>query len=160
MFPLLLVVVLSLTRVPALLMVRVPEVVVAMRLRMIFLIGAGMEPSRHLRRSTLEVDVDPSCIVFGGVLQPQLAAYLFHAGLDLLDVAWRMVPFPHDAREQGHRCSVLLACMALTREDGSALEPARAGFAVRECPRLLRRIGREDQWYHRLPCPEHCSLGR
>ena len=70
-------------------------------------IPAGI-PTRLLRQrgrrvdlATLEVDVDAALVLLGRVLQPQVAAHLLDARLDLLDVADAVVPPAHDDVEVG-----------------------------------------------------------
>ena len=59
---------------------------------------------RHLRGSTLEVDVHPARVRFCRVLQTEFLAYLLDAWFDLLDVVWGVVPFTDDAAESPFRC--------------------------------------------------------
>lgn len=64
---------------------------------MLWLVVLLVVVARHLLSMTAsEVDEEPSLIVLRVVLQAQLAAYLFHARLDLLDVVWTVVSFADD----------------------------------------------------------------
>ena len=51
--------------------------------------------ARSLMRAALEIDIHPSFILFGVVLEIQFAADLFDAGLDLLDMVCTVVAFTH-----------------------------------------------------------------
>ena len=67
-------------------------------IRMVSMIALS-ELLRHLRGSTLEVDVYSAGVGFGRVLQTEFLAYLLDAWFDLLDVVWGVVPFTDDAAE-------------------------------------------------------------
>ena len=65
---------------------------------MVSVIALG-ELLRHLRGSTLEVDVHSASVGFGRVLQAEFLADLLDAWFDLLDVVWGVVPFADDAAD-------------------------------------------------------------
>ena len=66
--------------------------------RMVSMIALG-ELLRHLRGSTLEVDVYSTGVCFRRVLQTEFLAYLLDAWFDLLDVVWGVVSFADDAAQ-------------------------------------------------------------
>lgn len=50
----------------------------------------------HICRATSKIDVDPTSVLFGGVLQPELPTDLLDTGLEFLDAVHGMVPFPNN----------------------------------------------------------------
>lgn len=67
------------------------SVILMLRLLMLLVVVAW-----GLLRTALKVDVHPSLILFGAVLQIQFAADLFNARLDLLDMILAVVALTHD----------------------------------------------------------------
>ena len=51
----------------------------------------------HLGRSTGQVDVDPSGVLLGGILEAEFLTDLFDAGLELLDMVCRVIAFSDDS---------------------------------------------------------------
>ena len=67
----------------------------------------------HHSLSTSEVHVDPTGIVLGGILEPELLADLLNARFDFLDVVDRVVSLTHDPGEMDPVSSIhfpLIVC--------------------------------------------------
>lgn len=64
---------------------------------------------RTMRLATLEVDVDSSCVFLSPVLQPHLPAQLLDLGLQLLDMASRVVPLADNGMKVVLTSSLILA---------------------------------------------------
>ena len=51
---------------------------------------------RHNGRSSLEINIHPSFVLFGSVLETQFLAYLLDSGFDFLDVVHGVVSLAHN----------------------------------------------------------------
>ncbi len=96
-------------------------------LRVVLFIGGrvGNQMLRHLWRTSLQINVYPSHVVFCGILQALFTAHLLDPGPYLLYMVVRMVPFANDSVQivnlyvpERKRCDCLHVQMCFTVGSG------------------------------------------
>ena len=100
---------------------------VLLLLRVVLFVGGvvGNQVLRHLWRTSLQIDVYPSSVVFCGILQPLFTAHLLDPGLYLLYMVVRIVSFANDSVQTvtlyipgRNRCDCLHMQMCFTMGSG------------------------------------------
>ena len=108
--------------------------------------------------TTGKIDIDSSSILFGVILQTQVTAELFDAGLQLLDMIDGMTSFAnhtiitsdqflsHSLPSQSSTGWFIDHDARLTREDGDHPVPVQLECAVPGCPQPPARTARVSRW--------------